>query len=77
MISMLLIFSFTINVCAAEAQYSTAGDLYEAWYDDLPDYVCGVWSTEGGTINLTFGIQNNASGNAGKRFHRNLCVSRV
>ena len=67
MISVFLIFSCTVSVCAAEAQYSTAGDLYEAWYNNLPDYICGVWSTDGGTTNLTFGIQNNASGNAGKQ----------
>ena len=67
MISVFLIFSCTVSVCAAEAQYSTAGDLYEAWCSNLPDYFCGVWSTDGGTTNLTFGIQNNASGNAGKQ----------
>ena len=67
LISLFLIFSCTVSVCAAEAQYSTAGDLYEAWCSNLPDYICGVWSTDGGTTNLTFGIQNNASGNAGKQ----------
>ena len=67
MISVFLIFSCTVSVCAAEAQYSTAGDLYEAWHNNLPDYICGVWSTDGGTTNLTFGIQNNEAGNAGKQ----------
>ena len=68
-----LIFSFflictcTMSVWASEAQYSTAGDLYEDWHNNLPDYICGVWSTDGGTTNLTFGIQNNAAGNAGKQ----------
>ena len=67
-----LIFSFflictcTTSVRAAEAQYSTAGDLYEAWYSNLPDYICGVWTADGGTT-LTFGIQNNEAGNAGKQ----------
>ena len=67
MISVFLIFSCSVSVCAAEAQYSTAGDLYEAWHNNLPDYICGVWSTDGGTTNLTFGIQNNEAGNAGKQ----------
>ena len=67
MISALLMFSCAMSVCAVEAQYNTAGDLYEAWCSNLPDYICGVWSTDGGTTNLTFGIQNNASGNAGKQ----------
>ena len=67
LISALLIFFCTMSVCAAEVQYSTAGDLYAACHNDLPDYICGVWSTDGGDTNLTFGIQNNASGNAGKQ----------
>ena len=37
------------------------------WCENLPDYICGVWSTDGGANNLTFGIQNNAAGNAGKQ----------
>lgn len=62
-----LICSCSVAVSAEEAKYNTAGDLYEAWCDNLPDYICGVWSTDGGTNNLTFGIQNNALGNAGKQ----------
>ena len=67
MISVILICSCALTVCAAQAKFSTAGDLYEAWYDDLPNYICGVWSTDGGTDNLTFGIQNNEAGHAGKQ----------
>lgn len=62
-----LICSCSVAVAAEEAKYNTAGDLYEAWSDNLPDYICGVWSTDGGTNNLTFGIQNNELGNAGKQ----------
>lgn len=65
--SALLICSCAMSVHAEEAKYRTAGDLYEAWYNNLPDYICGVWSTDGGTSNLTFGIQNNETGNAGKQ----------
>ena len=67
MISILLICACAMTVSAAEVKYNNAGDLYEAWCSNLPDYICGVWSTDGGTTNLTFGIQNNASGNAGKQ----------
>ena len=67
MISALLIFSCAISVSTAEARYSTAGDLYEAWHNNLPAYICGVWSNDGGTTNLTFGIQNNEAGNTGKQ----------
>jgi len=51
---------------AEEPQYNTAGDLYRAWYDNMPDYVCGVWSTDGGMDNLTYAVQDTKAGNAGK-----------
>lgn len=66
-LAVVLICSCSIIVSAEEAKYNTAGELYEAWYENLPDYICGVWSTDGGTNNLTFGIKNNAAGNAGKQ----------
>lgn len=66
-LSILFIFSCAVVVSAEEAQYRNAGELYEAWAQNLPDYICGVWSTDGGTTNLTFGIQNNEAGNAGKQ----------
>ena len=66
-LAVVLICSCSIIVSAEEAKYNTAGELFEAWYENLPDYICGVWSTDGGTNNLTFGIQNNAAGNAGKQ----------
>lgn len=66
-LSVLSICTCAMTVSAAEAQYSTAGDLYEVWNNDLPDHICGVWSTDGGTNDLTFGIQNNEAGNAGKQ----------
>ena len=65
--SVLFIFTCTVAVSAEEAQYSDAGELYEAWAENLPDYICGVWSTDGGYSNLTFGIQNNEAGNTGKQ----------
>ncbi len=43
---------------AQEALYEDAGELYEAWMASggVPDYISGVWSSDGGTDNLTFGI---------------------
>ena len=66
-LTIVFICSCSIIASAAEAKYNTAGELYEAWCENLPDYICGVWSTDGGASNLTFGIQNNAAGNAGKQ----------
>lgn len=66
-LTIVFICSCSIIASAAEAKYNTAGELYEVWCENLPDYICGVWSTDGGANNLTFGIQNNAAGNAGKQ----------
>lgn len=66
-LTIVFICSCSIIASAAESKYNTAGELYEAWCENLPDYICGVWSTDGGANNLTFGIQNNADGNAGKQ----------
>lgn len=60
------------TVSAQSAIYETAGDLYQAWYGNMPDYVCGVWSTDGGYTNLTFGIQDTDEGNRGKQEILNL-----
>lgn len=65
--AIILLYPCFMTVSAAEAKYTTAGDLYEAWCEEIPDYICGIWSTDGGTTNLTFGIQNTPEGNAGKQ----------
>ena len=65
--SVLFVFSYAISVSAEEARYRNAGELYEAWAENLPDYICGIWSIDGGTTNLTFGIQNNEAGDTGKQ----------
>ena len=71
-ISVFLIGSCATIASAEEATYSTAGELFQAWEENYPDYICGVWSTDGGHVNLTFGIQNNELGNAGKQEILNL-----
>lgn len=63
----LLLFLSAVSVFAGDGVYANAGELYEAWYEDLPDSICGVWSTDGGTASLTFGIQDTEEGNALKR----------
>ena len=66
LLSVLLLCACAAGVSAEAGKYKNAGELYEAWCEELPDYICGVWSTDGGTENLTFGVQNNEAGNAGK-----------
>lgn len=70
MISILIFCLGGVAVSAETAVYETAGDLYRAWYDgsaQRPDYICGVWSTDGGDTNLTFGIQDTDEGKRGKQ----------
>lgn len=63
----LLFCVMLIAVCHAEdGMYATAGDLFQSWSENYPDYICGVWSTDGGMNNLTFSVMNNADGENGK-----------
>ena len=58
----LFIFLFPASATAAETQtapYANAWELYQGWYENYPDYISGIWSTDGG-MNLTFGIAENA-----------------
>lgn len=52
----------------ADDQYATMGDLYQAWggYVGYPDYVCGVWSTDGGMTSLTVAVTDDQAGEKGR-----------
>lgn len=66
----LLMFNFSITVSAEEnGIYENAGQLYEAWVSQggVPDYISGVWSTDGGSDNLTFGVVKGETGEQGKQ----------
>lgn len=49
---------------AQHGAYENAGELYEAWMEagGVPDYISGVWSTDGSCENLTFGIVEGEAG---------------
>lgn len=49
--------------------YENAGQLYEAWVSQggVPDYISGVWSTDGSRENLTFGVVKGEAGEAGRQ----------
>lgn len=66
-ISILLIFSLCL-CCNAEAVFETAGELYQSWAkaDNYPDYVCGVWSTNGSEDYLTIAVLDTEEGEQGK-----------
>ncbi len=66
----LIICSCAIMVSAEDSGiYENAGQLYEAWLSQggVPDYISGVWSTDGGTEDLTFGVVKGESGERGKQ----------
>lgn len=73
-IAVLIACTFSITAFA-DGEYATAGDLYQDWAatyppdytPSYPDYVCGVWSTDGGMTNLTIAVQDNEAGEAGKQ----------
>ncbi|MBE6650232.1 MAG: hypothetical protein E7613_02850 [Ruminococcaceae bacterium] len=66
-IVVLLMMMLSITALAQE-QFENAGELFQYWEgnDAYPDYVCGMWSTDGGYFNLTISVQNTEEGNRGK-----------
>lgn len=68
-LSFLLVCSLFPYESAAEAGiYPTAGDLWEQWCKEgqIPDYITGIWSTDGTTENLTFGLLPGEEGELGR-----------
>lgn len=52
-----------------DGKYATMGDLYQAWggYVGYPDYVCGVWSTDGGMTSMTVAVTDDEAGEEGRQ----------
>ncbi len=46
---------------------ATMFELYMSWKDEYPEYVCGVWSTDGTDQHMAVGILNNDAGEKGKQ----------
>lgn len=70
MICLYMVCICSVMVSAEESSiYENAGQLYEAWVSQggVPDYISGVWSTDGGTENLTFGVVKGKAGELGKQ----------
>lgn len=69
-ICLFMVCTCSVTTSAEESGiYENAGRLYEAWVsqEGVPDYISGVWSTDGGTENLTFGVVQGEAGEQGKR----------
>ena len=60
-----------------DGKYATMGDLYQAWggYEGYPDYVCGVWSTDGGMTSMTVAVTDDEAGEEGKQEILSLLAS--
>ena len=70
MICLLMVCACPLMAYADESGiYENAGQLYEAWMRQggVPDYISGVWSTDGSTENLTFGLVKGEAGEQGKQ----------
>ncbi len=53
-----------------EAKFADIFELYSYWcgmYEYYPDYVCGVWSTDGTADNLTVAVTKDEKGEEGKK----------
>lgn len=46
---------------------SDTEELWMQWAKFAPDYICGIWSTDGSLDRLTIGIQDTEEGNAAKQ----------
>ena len=70
---LIFVLLFALPVSAADKTYESVGDLVESWGEDnIPEYVCGIYSTFGGTRCLTIAVKDNAEGEAGKEEILNL-----
>ena len=70
LLCVLVLFIVPINAHAEDVDsFENAGALYEYWTSRniLPDYITGAWSSDGGEINLTFGVTNDDAGRTGAK----------
>ena len=66
-----LALALPLGTAFAEGEYANIGELYQSWWMNggdcpYPDYVCGVWSTDGTIDNLTVAVTKDDAGEAGK-----------
>lgn len=67
---LILVIQLSVSAGALESgAVQTAGDLWQHWVsqDCIPDFITGVWSTDGSTTNLTFGLLPGDTGEHAKR----------
>lgn len=64
-----MLFLIPLKASAEEiSNFENAGALYEYWSkNNMPNYITGVWSSDGGYTNLTFGVTNDEAGRKGAK----------
>lgn len=69
LLCVLMLFLVPLNANAEEAgSFENAEALYEYWSKNgIPNYITGVWSSDGGYTNLTFGVTNDETGRDGAK----------
>ena len=69
LISMVLIFTFSVNAYAEEEKFEKMRDLNDYWAENnaYPDWFCGVWTETGSLDNLVVAVLNSEEGNNGKQ----------
>ncbi|MBQ9767889.1 MAG: hypothetical protein IJW37_07285 [Lachnospiraceae bacterium] len=61
------------NMTTTPKTFPTLFDLFQHWCNaGYPDYVTGIWSTDGSSYNLTVGLVEGTAGEAGKQEILNL-----
>lgn len=69
LLCVLMLFLAPLKASAEEiSNFENAGALYEYWSkNNMPNYITGVWSSDGGYTNLTFGVTNDEAGREGAK----------
>ena len=70
--AVLLICFCGLHVLAAEAKYATAGEYWDSWEGERPDFITSAYYTDGGFANVVFGLVDNEVGRAAQQEILNL-----
>ena len=70
--AVLLICFCGLHVFASEAKYATAGEYWDSWEGERPDFITSAYYTDGGVANVVFGLVDNEVGRAAQQEILNL-----
>ncbi len=70
--AVLLLCFCGLHVFASEAKYATAGEYWDSWEGERPDFITSAYYTDGGFANVVFGLVDNEVGRAAQQEILNL-----